>query len=447
MSQIRLRGPADVVAVLPYQLGYHPQDSIVLVALHGRSVGLIERIDLPPPEDAEQVGHVLVAPLLQDRPEAVMLVGYETAAGSSRPGLDAVRRLATEADLAVLDRLVVRDGRWFAIDCADGCCPAEGAPVPAAADTPAVAEYVGLEIAPLPGRSAIADLVAADPVLAEAVAAELDGDSEPESGRVDAARRLEALSRWSVVCDVTGDAPEVAELGPAEVCLLVRSLEDLALRDGLVAWLCPGALPLDSLSPDLVDALRCTLPAPTWHRSPGAGPVAVCSRGCSPWSGRYPTTTRLRRSRCSPTVPGGRATARWPGPAWTGRSGRAPTTGWRSCSSACSTSACVQAATARSAQPSCGRADPSPRLQLGRGRRVHRADAADTPTASSYDGRQVMSPSTKPRLAGRQPSSRWGAPGEDPADPDLGGKRERHRSSFDDHDLPTTSDVRCLARR
>src|SRR5690349_17290148 len=31
-----------------------------------------------------------------------------------------------------------------------------------------------------------------------------------------------------------------------------------------------------------------------------------------------------------------------------------------------------------------------------------------------------MSPSTKPRLAGRQPSSRWGAPGEDLADPDLG---------------------------
>src|SRR6476659_6870532 len=134
MSQIRLRGPADVVAVLPYQLGYHPQDSIVLIALLGRSVGLIERIDLPSPRDAEQVGSVLVAPLLQDRPEAVMLVGYETAAGSSRLALDVVRRLATEAELDVLDRLVVRGGRWFAIDCVDGCCPTGGAPVPEAAD-------------------------------------------------------------------------------------------------------------------------------------------------------------------------------------------------------------------------------------------------------------------------------------------------------------------------
>lgn len=277
-SQIRLRGPADVVAVLPYQLGYHPQDSIVLIALHGRSVGLIERIDLPPPQDAEQVGSVLVAPLLADRPDAVMLVGYETAAGSSRLALDAVRRLATEADLQVLDRLVVRDGRWFAIDCADGCCPSDGAPVPAAADTPAVAEYVGLEIAPLTGRSAIADLVAADPALVEEVAAELAGVVSSDPGRSAAAFRLEALSRWSVVCDVTDGAPDVEELGPAGVSLLVRSMEDLALRDGLVAWLCPGSLPLDSLTPDLVDALRCSLPAPTWHSGSAGASPAVAGR-------------------------------------------------------------------------------------------------------------------------------------------------------------------------
>lgn len=275
MSQIRLRGPADVVAVLPYQLGYHPQGSIVLLALHGRSVGLIERIDLPPAEDVEEVGRVLVGPLLRDRPEAVMLVGYETAPGSSRPALEVVRRLATEADLDVLDRLVVRDGRWFGIDCADGCCPPEGAPVPEAADTPAVAEYVGLEVAPLTGRSAIAGLVAADPALAEAVATELTGVVPSDPGRSEAARRLEALSRWSVVCDVTDGAADVQDLGPAEVSLLVRSLEDLALRDGLVGWLCPGSLPLDSLEPDLVDALRCTMPPPTWQRgSGGASAVA-----------------------------------------------------------------------------------------------------------------------------------------------------------------------------
>ena len=287
MTQIRLRGPADVVAVLPYQLGYHPQDSIVVVALRDRAVGLIERIDLPAPEHAEEAGRVLVGPLLRDRPEAVLLVGYETAEGSSRPVLDAMRRLVTEADLDVLDRLVVRDGRWFSIDCSESCCPPDGIPV-LAADTPAVAEYVGLEVSPLTGRSAITDLVAADRTLAEAVGGALgelasvvaveDDPAHSDSGLSEAAFRLRVLSGWAVVCDVTGGAAEVEDLDPAQIALLVHSLEDLALRDGLVAWLCPGSLPLDCLPPDLVDALRCTLPTATWHRTSADGSAAIAGR-------------------------------------------------------------------------------------------------------------------------------------------------------------------------
>ena len=287
MTQIRLRGPADVVAVLPYQLGYHPQDSIVVVALHDRAVGLIERLDLPAPEDAEEAGRVLVGPLLRERPEAVLLVGYETAEGSSEPALDAVRGQLLEADLDVLDRLVVRDGRWYAIDCADPCCPPAGTPVQAA-DSPAVAEYVGLEVAPLTGRSELSALVAADPALTAAVGAALGELGAPASdltatgltatGLSDAAHRLRALSGWAVVCDVTAGAAEVEALDPAQIALLVHSLEDLALRDGLVAWLCPGALPFDCLPPDLLDALRCTLPTPSWHRAAPDGSAAIAGR-------------------------------------------------------------------------------------------------------------------------------------------------------------------------
>ncbi len=49
MTAIRLRGPADVLASLPYQLGYHPEDSVVVLALSDGVVGLVERLDLPPP--------------------------------------------------------------------------------------------------------------------------------------------------------------------------------------------------------------------------------------------------------------------------------------------------------------------------------------------------------------------------------------------------------------
>ena len=34
-QQITLRGPAELADALPYMMGFHPTDSIVLVALHG----------------------------------------------------------------------------------------------------------------------------------------------------------------------------------------------------------------------------------------------------------------------------------------------------------------------------------------------------------------------------------------------------------------------------
>jgi hypothetical protein len=277
MNQIRLRGPGDVVAVLPYQLGYHPQDSIVVVALGDRAVGLIERIDVPDPHHAGEAAQALAGPLLRDRPEAVMLVGYESCAGRARPTLDALRQVLVEADLDVLDRLVVRDGRWFGLDCNASCCPPEGLPVQAA-DTPAVAEYIGLEVSPLSGRGDLADLVAASPAAAEGVGAALASTTGASHHSPDLAGWLAALSRWAVVCDVSGDAAEVDDLGAVEVARLVRSLEDLELRDGLVAWLCPGSLPLDCLSPDVVDALRSCLPSPTWRARSDDGSGAIAGR-------------------------------------------------------------------------------------------------------------------------------------------------------------------------
>ena len=40
---IRLGGPSDILAVLPYQLGFHPRDSLIVVSLHGTRMGLVQR--------------------------------------------------------------------------------------------------------------------------------------------------------------------------------------------------------------------------------------------------------------------------------------------------------------------------------------------------------------------------------------------------------------------
>lgn len=63
--------PGDLVATLPSQIGFHPADSLVLVSFRGESgrrVGLVVRVDLPPPERFADLSAVAAAALLRDSP-------------------------------------------------------------------------------------------------------------------------------------------------------------------------------------------------------------------------------------------------------------------------------------------------------------------------------------------------------------------------------------------
>ena len=93
-ADITLRGPDDVIAVLPYQLGYHPRDCVVAVSLRDRRVGLVARTDLPPPEHAGAVVDGLVGPLLRDGATSVIVVGYEDVPDASQPVTPRPRRAA-----------------------------------------------------------------------------------------------------------------------------------------------------------------------------------------------------------------------------------------------------------------------------------------------------------------------------------------------------------------
>jgi hypothetical protein len=66
-----------------------------------------------------------------------------------------------------------------------------------------------------------------------------------------------------VLCDLD-DAEPIRELPPQDLAMLAVSLTDVDLRDGLIAWLCPGALPQDLIEPDLFVQLSRTLPEPPW---------------------------------------------------------------------------------------------------------------------------------------------------------------------------------------
>src|SRR5512139_3739564 len=135
-ADITLRGPDDVVAALPYQLGYHPHDSVVVVSLRRRRVGLVARCDLPAAQHVEEVVSSLLGPLLRDRPTSVVLVGYEEVAEASHPVLLALVEQVERAGIEVLDVAVVRDGRRYSPICSEPCCPPGGVALRDPADVP-----------------------------------------------------------------------------------------------------------------------------------------------------------------------------------------------------------------------------------------------------------------------------------------------------------------------
>ncbi|MER6587335.1 MULTISPECIES: DUF4192 domain-containing protein [Micromonospora] len=154
--RLSVRSPADMVTAVPYLLGFHPADSVVVVAVRGRRVVFAARGDLPAPgadpgPAARHLAHVVAR---QDA-DAATVVGYGPAARVTG-AVDAIGDALTAAGLVVLDALRVTDGRWWSYLCAEpSCCPPEGTPYdPAASQVSAAAVFAG-QVA-LPDRAALA---------------------------------------------------------------------------------------------------------------------------------------------------------------------------------------------------------------------------------------------------------------------------------------------------
>jgi len=268
---IHLSGPADVLAVLPYQLGFYPHDSLVAVSLRGSRVGLVQRIDLPPPEHVGEAVAAMMAPLRQDNPGSVLLIGFEEREGESLPMLNGMAGACRAVGVKVTDRMVVRGERWFAPDCHESCCPPEGLRLPPPSEVPAVAEFVGRGICPLPDRSALADRLEqgtsmigwgfsplADERLALREAAIDAGVDE-----LDDCRAIE-LDMWGRVLRTEVDPQSIRALPPQDLAMLAVSLTDVDLRDALIAWLCPGTLAQDLIDPMLFNQMGRALAEQPW---------------------------------------------------------------------------------------------------------------------------------------------------------------------------------------
>jgi hypothetical protein len=172
---LRIKSPADLLALVPSVLGFHPDESIVLVITAGESGTLHARLDLPrDEEEALETVRVLLDAASRAQARQVALVAYCT---EEEPAAALVDLLALELELSDVEVMcaVRADGRrWFSLDCRDTCCPADGRPYDVASH-PITAQAVLEGKVTFANREALADsLVGTDLDALEAVAEAAD---------------------------------------------------------------------------------------------------------------------------------------------------------------------------------------------------------------------------------------------------------------------------------
>lgn len=171
---LRVREPGDLIETIPYLLGFHPRESLVLVGLDDNRVVVTARADLSALAADPTMLPTTVRAVVQGGSSSVVSVVYDDAeddgsddAARARPlphrALVAdIRALAAEAGASILDALLVRAGRWWSYVCADErCCPSQGRPrAGQSSRAAATATYAGLVA--LPDRTDVVAMLTPD---------------------------------------------------------------------------------------------------------------------------------------------------------------------------------------------------------------------------------------------------------------------------------------------
>ncbi|AZQ73924.1 DUF4192 domain-containing protein [Streptomyces luteoverticillatus] len=271
-AQITLRSPAELADALPYLLGFHPNDSVVMLALHGERgrFGGRLRLGIPGPDEWPDVSRQLAETLIAGcdkrgaRPDGIVLFLCQDPAGGEtgrqvmerlRPLAQSLRLACGGLDVPVYEALCLSDGRYWSYCCPDErCCPPDGAPLtpPGTSVMAAAAAYAGIQVrgtlremearyAPLTGGRALEQQSALDAAAADLVPRILAGTA----GRTVRQETLDLVSlvvgRFHTARPVVGraeaDARDDDLLAADEAAAVILGLQDRTTRDHAAEWM------------------------------------------------------------------------------------------------------------------------------------------------------------------------------------------------------------------
>jgi len=226
-----LNSPHDLLAAVPFMVGYHPQVSLVAMALRDDKVVMAMRVDFPDDESIEAISKTIALHLVREKASEAIIVGYLPTSITSSDPLLVVRECISRYSIIVKECIEVRGDRFRSSLCADlECCPPEGSLVPELSDSRVTAEQVAAGN-PLPfldldemKRSISAGPVDKELIKAIKAVAEIDYESD----QVNSLQRegANAINQISLAFIRDG-----VVLDKALIALVLVRLHDLQVRD------------------------------------------------------------------------------------------------------------------------------------------------------------------------------------------------------------------------
>jgi hypothetical protein len=131
-----LTSPHDLLAAIPFLIGYHPENSLVLV------VGMAMRVDMPT-DIAPESYDLLASHFQREAADAALIVAYVDSQSDPEAVLINTSAALLRAGISIKESLIVSDGRYRSMLCHDSeCCPPLGSPIPDIDSSRIAAEHV-----------------------------------------------------------------------------------------------------------------------------------------------------------------------------------------------------------------------------------------------------------------------------------------------------------------
>ncbi|NBU32696.1 MAG: DUF4192 domain-containing protein [Actinobacteria bacterium] len=225
-----VHSPRQLISALPHLLGFHPDESMVIVALNDDQVLSIARLDWS--IDPIPIPEAILGQLRTESKPAVVILAYTESELTLESLLDLIPQAS---EFSLLDALQIADRHWRSLMCEDEqCCPPTGHPL--AELLGADAEFVFAGSAPFISREDLAsrlspiELSSDDKAQRDKAIASLKQEFEYDLAQ-DA---LEVEVRAKYLARLMAMWPDAHSLDWSDSALLGLVATNIYMRDGLL---------------------------------------------------------------------------------------------------------------------------------------------------------------------------------------------------------------------